>query len=238
MDFKHINRSYSLIVEEEKGLDKVAIDTGGYVTSILTLVFVILCLWIVGREKGKKEKEKEKFNSVFDYLFDYLKASGSITRSIITCSLLVTSVIAIWLTIRAGAVLVENLYVENYAYSQYQILGLISYILVVNLCFNLMKTLREKETKLSGIASASIQSVIIGVIVFLPQISSTGFLSSLQTYFQGVLGFLMISVSIAVILVSLTILWNRSENKTTNEELEKIKKDIEELKEREDRRVD
>jgi len=132
--------------------------------------------------------------------------------------------------------LILNLFSENYNYNQYQILELISYILIVNLCFGLIKTLRQKEPRLSGIASAAIQSVLIGVIVFLPKNSSYGFLIILQTYIQGVIGFLMISISIAVILVSLTILWNQSE-KSTSEELEKLRKDIEELKAKEDRRV-
>lgn len=199
----------------------MAIDIGGIIASIITLVFVICCPLIMGR----------RWKDIFEYLTD-----SSTYNFIVMCSLLVTSVIAIWLTIRAGGVLILNLFTENYPYSQYQILDLISYILVVNLCFGLTKTLRQKETKLSGIASAAIQSVLIGVIVFLPKSSSYDFLRALQVYNQGVIGFLMISVSIAVILVSLTILWNRSE-KTTSEELEKLRKDFEEHKEKEDRRV-
>jgi hypothetical protein len=199
----------------------VAIDVGGIITSIFTLVFVIFCPLIVGRRpKG---------------ILNYLKDSSTY-GFIITCSLLATSVIAIWLTIRAGGILIVNLLTEDYLYSQYLILDLISYILVVNLCFGLIKTLRQKEPRLSGIASAAIQSVLIGVIVFLPKNNSYGFLYALQLYNQGVIGFLMLSVSIAVILVSLTILWNRSE-KSTSEELEKLRKDIEELKQKEDRRV-
>jgi hypothetical protein len=199
----------------------VVIDIEGVIAAIFTLVFVILCPLIIGR------RPKDILN--------YLKDSSTY-GFIITCALLATSVIAIWLTIRAGSVLIENLFTENYLYSQYLILDLISYILVVNLCFGLTKTLRQRIPRLSGIASAAIQSVLIGVIVFLPKNNSYDFLYILQVYNQGVIGFLMLSVSIAVILISLTILWNRSE-KTTSEELEKLKKDVEELKEKEDRRV-
>lgn len=199
----------------------MATDIGGIFTSIITIVFVVFCLWIVGR------RPKDILN--------YLKESSTY-GFIITCSLLATSVIAIWLTIRAGGVLIENLVTENYPYTQYQILELISYILIVNLCFGLIKTLRQKEPRLNGIASAAIQSVLIGVIILLPKSSDIGFLNILETHMQGVIGFLMISVSIAMILVSLTILWSRSE-KSTSEELKKLKKDIKELKEKEDRRV-
>jgi hypothetical protein len=199
----------------------VAIDIEGIITAILTLVFVILCPMIIGR----------RWKDILNYLKD-----SSTYGFIVTCSLLATSVIAIWLTLRAGGLLVKNLFIDKYPYTQYQILDLISYILVVNLCFSLIKTLRQKGPKLSGIASAAIQSALIGVIVFLPKNSSFDFLYTLQNYPQGVIGFLMISVSIAVILVSLTILWNRSE-KSASEELEKLRKDVEELKEERDRQV-
>jgi hypothetical protein len=199
----------------------VAIDFEGVITAILTLVFIICCPLIMGR----------RWKDILKYLKD-----SSTYDFIIMCSLLATSVIAIWLTIRAGGLLIKNLFTENYPYTQYQILDLISYILIVNLCFGLIKTLRQKERKLSGIASAAIQSVLIAVIVFLPRNSSKEFLGSAQEYMQGIMGFLMLSVSIAVILISLTIFWNRSE-KSTSEELEKLRKDVEELKEKEDRRV-
>ena len=194
----------------------MAIDIGGIITSIVTVVFVILCLWI----KGRRPKD----------IYDYLKACST-SGFIITCSLLATSVIAIWLTIRVGGVLVENLFTDNYHYTQYQILEVISYILVVNLCFSLIRTLREPKPKLSGITSAAIQSVLIGVIIFLPKSGSYDYLDILKTQMQGVIGFLMISVSIAVILISLTILWNRIE-KSTSEELKKLQETVERLEKR------
>ena len=108
----------------------------------------------------------------------------------------------------AGLYILRYLFIENYSYNQYEILELISYILIVNLCFNLTKNLR-KITKVKDVASAAIQALLIGLIVFVPKTSSKGFFDDLAPRMQGVIGLFIVAASIALILISLTIFWSK-----------------------------
>jgi hypothetical protein len=128
--------------------------------------------------------------------------TGNITIGLIIFLLLGVAIVALWLAVRvSGKFVIDYLTTNNY--TQYQILDLISYLLIANLSFSLIKNLKESavpERAIRYIATATAQAVLIGIIIFIPKSSSVQDLNTLADRPMGVLGFFLVVLSLALIL--------------------------------------
>lgn len=146
----------------------------------VSVVALIIVLWRSYKDKDESIKEQISWWLAED--------------TIIKGALLAVTFIALWLTIRLvlyhGRLL---LFDEEYNYRIYVVFDIIAYVLGINLCITLLKARDLKQ-----IANASMQSVLLAILLFLPRATS----KDAQTVY-GLYGSAVILVGFATLIVSL-----------------------------------
>ena len=174
----------------------VQFDIGGITSLIVTSVISVLLF--IALRNGKK------LDGSLSSVKNYVKGDNA-ALSIINFFLLVAAFIAIWLTVRSAMLYTWNYFlVEKYDYSQFEVLSIVSYALIANLCLSLIGNLKQSG-KIKYIISASMQAALIGLIVLLPRYGDSNLLNALNEKLNGVLGFISIALTISIILIILAI---------------------------------
>jgi len=159
-------------------------DPDGVITLGLTIAIgIVLTIVYVRKKKG---------------IWNIIKEDSNFPeKAIVVIPLIVVSFVALWLTIRVVGLYTIRRYIEteNYTYTAFDVLEILSYVLAIKLCLTLIQSRELKQ-----IIEAAIQSVLIGVITTIPRIGAMGkeaFMGGATTQFA----FLMIAM--AVILIAL-----------------------------------
>lgn len=113
---------------------------------------------------------------------------------IVKVGLLAVTFIAVWLAIRAIGLNVRiYFFEEEYRYQIIQVLDIVAYVLIVNLCMTLLKS-----TKIERLVNATAQSILVALLIFLPRAASG---DTKRIY--GVYGSAAILVGFSVLLISI-----------------------------------
>jgi len=169
-----------------------------------SLLFTIFALILFLLFKGKRPKDIKPF-------FEKLDAPYALSWSI----LIVAGTIALWLSIRVIGLYALRYYLltDKYNYTQFEIFRIVAYALATNLCFTLAENLKEKgknenqhmteAQKTKRIIESTIQTVLIGIIIFLPTYGDRreGSLF-LSIGFEGFVS-ILISMAITALLLAL-----------------------------------
>lgn len=159
------------------------VDLGGLGSFILAILLVIFLALLM----GKRPEDIKK-------LFEKLDFSSALIMS----TLIGVAVASLWLCIRVILLFFHRyLFEENYAYNQYDLFQMVAYALAMQLSFTLFKIVRIRGLK--EIVKATIQAVLIGILLFLPNARNSEFLGAIG----GGYGFALIMVSMSITLVAL-----------------------------------
>lgn len=102
-------------------------------------------------------------------------------------------------------------FVTSGSYSEYQILELLTYVLTVTLCFSIIRIHNDDSYRTKKLLEVGVQASLIALLIFIYEYSSSDFLSTLQNNLSGVLGALIIGITLVVILLSLVFMIRRLE---------------------------
>ena len=125
----------------------------------------------------------------------------------------IVGLIAIWLAIRTGGLSAYRYVIEsNYVFTIDDIFGIVSYILIANLCFTLVSTLSKTRgsssdlESLRGLITVPIQAIIISLIIVIPRYDDSYFINNVV---KGITGYVAIIAVLSASLVVLCMAWLR-----------------------------
>lgn len=135
---------------------------------------------------------------------------ASLSRTTIVIALVGAGLIATWLVVRVVGLSVKNyLFIDNYQYAPYDILTIISYILIASLCFNLTRNIRESML-IKNVAKATIQALLITLIVLVPRYGDASWISNYlgdHSQAQGIISFCLIVITLSIVIVAVALVW-------------------------------
>ena len=170
------------------------LDEGG----LLSLAFTVALVTVVLLIKGKRPKD----------ILETIKEK-EIPDILVTFILIGATFIGLWLTIRVTGLFAKNyIFHEGYLYTPYEILEILSYILLTRLCFTLFRTFEKIKTYKSPkkLVDTTIQAVLISIITLLPKYEDIDLI-----FLIGFWGFVFVLLCMAILLVSLTFVRVRIE---------------------------
>ena len=194
---------YYLYPKVGRGLDKDLEEIR--LNAFLTLVLTVTVLGYIAFFRNGVKNCKNSYESAIDYI-----KGNNIHSTVINLLLVGITFIAIWLTIRAMAHLFL-VFVTSGSYSEYQILGLLTYVLTVTLCFSIIRIHNDDSYRTKKFLEVGVQASLIALLIFIYEYSSSDFLSTLQNNLSGVLGALIIGITLVVMLLSLVFMIRRLE---------------------------
>jgi hypothetical protein len=134
----------------------------------------------------------------------------SLSRTTIVMALAGAGLIAIWLVVRVVGLSIKNyLFIDNFQYAPYDILTIISYILIASLCFNLTRNIRESML-IKNVAKATIQALLITLIVLVPRYGDASWISNYlgdHSQAQGVVSFCLIAITLSIVIAAVAVVW-------------------------------
>lgn len=149
---------------------------------VVVAIVLIVTLWRVHKEE---ESTGKLIRRILEWLGDDIIVKGP---------LLFVTFIALWLAIRSvGYIGWLYLGEEEHRYTAFEVLDTLAFVLTINLCLTLLKSPRKRE-----IVSATMQSVLIAILIFLPRATSTATLAIYGEY-----GGAALLVGLATLLMSL-----------------------------------
>ena len=176
------------------GYDFRDFDFGGVVSFIITLILIIIF-----------------YKRFWEFLKKDILNDTHFINNVLSLILVAIGLIAIWLSVRVSLLLCYNfLFINDYAYSQYQILNLISYLLMARLCFTIIKT-TQHDLKIEDFLDVTVQAVLIGIITFLPTYGNP----SLLKLIGGVDRYALILVSMVIVLF--VLIYTKKQYKNSNQ---------------------
>jgi hypothetical protein len=166
---------------------------GGLVSFLITIGIIVSIIYFMNGSNISKS---------IDCVKNVLLRGGNTPSAIITLLLLGAALIGTWLTIWVGGHLVIR-FVSTGTYSVDQVLAIITYVIITSLSFSLIPILGYREVAPEKYMRVGLQAVLITILIFIEQYSSTDFLETLQQNFMGVFGYLILAGAIGIILLAL-----------------------------------
>jgi len=176
----------------------------GAITSFCAaLVVAVVTLLIIVFKNSEKGGRRAHFGRIVRIWLDDDFA--------VRAGLIIVFFIALWLAMRTvGLGLERFLLDEDFPYGVLQVFDILAYVLAMNVCLTLLK--RSKE-QLPNIVSATMQSVLVGLLVFLPRATTP---ESLGVYGQYGSAVILVGFSVALIALGYAQKSVRSAEKKQN----------------------